>query len=247
MPVKVDDEPIRRRAGRRPKSPAAAVKRTYDESLDEEDEDEEPTPRQEPKRRTLTNIGSGLAVPPPLPHNLTMHDSLEREEICAMLSAARELMRMQRCPYHGPPQNDWPMPGDPRMGGYVYHQGRRLKWNGENELKGKASTPRTPLPSLAQVIQPVTPPHIAAQQYTRFPITPSPHHSPFVPSSMEWQSPFSTAAGRTLISPPMSVGESFNGFSRERQSSFNNADECHTPARHYTGSLFPTPQPDDEA
>jgi hypothetical protein len=64
---------------------------------------------------------------------------------------------------------------------------------------------------------------------------------------MEWQSPFSTAAGRTLISPPMSVGESFNGLSRERQYSFNTADECHTPARQYTGSLFPTPQPDDEA
>jgi hypothetical protein len=240
VPVKPEDEPTKRRPGRRPKSPPVAIKRSFEDDFDE---DEEPPPKQhESKRRAVRSCATGLVFPPPLPYNLDMDQyNVNIDEICSMMSAARELMRLQHCPWDGPPMNDWPIPGDPRLGGVIYHQGRRYKWNGANHLQAKPDTPPPTLPPVAPLIHPTIPP----AHYTRFPITPSPHQSPLVPSSLEFQSPYSTAAGRTLISPPMSLRESFNGFGPERQYSVVTTDECHTPVREYFGSLF-TPQPENE-
>ena len=53
------------------------------------------------KRRTVKHCASGSVTPPPLPSdlNLDAFGSLSSDEICSMLSAARELMRLQRlCP-----------------------------------------------------------------------------------------------------------------------------------------------------
>lgn len=228
---------MKSRPGRKPRTPALSVKRPA------EDEDIDPTTQQHErfpnKRRALKPCASGSINPPPLPSNLNLDafGSLSTDEIPSMLSAARELMRMQRCAFEGPPHNDWPMPGDSSMGGYVNFNGRRYYWNGAGNFVEKPQTPKTPLPSLKQMVE-----SAPTTSYGRFPITPSPHHSPFRAQSYDWSS---SAAAQALISPPMSLRESFNGFGRERQYSVNTVDECRTPIQEmYSGSLFPTPQPE---
>ena len=233
-------EQIKRRPGRRPRSPTFAVKRLPEDDLDDDAyrSKDRPSPN---KRRAIKPCASGEAAPPALQSDINMNDldAIRYEDICPMLSAARELMRLQQCPYEGTPYNEWPAPGDARMGCYIRYNGRRYKWNGANSLTERLEPSKT-LPPLKEIVPPTsTPP------YTRFPMTPSPHQSPFIPSSYDWQGPYSGPAGRTLISPPMSCRESFSGYPRERQYSVATTDECRTPVQEiYSGSLFPTPQPD---
>src|SRR5438046_9909604 len=120
------------------------------------------------------------------------------------------------------------------MGGYVTYKGRSLFCDGCKRLHEKPSTPKTPLPSVKDMVlsAPTT-------SYGRFPITPSPRESPFPVSSYDWHN----VAAQALISPPMSLRDSFNGG--DRHNSVVNTDECRTPVQEsYIGSLFPTPQPE---
>jgi hypothetical protein len=235
-----EQEQTKRRPGRKPRSPTFAVKRSSEEMVETEEMHPSPEGDRLPnKRRLLSPCASGTTNPPNLPSDLNFDKNLTGDEICKMLFAARELMRMQQCSSEGTPQNDWPMPGDPRMGGYLKWNDRRYQWNGDDQLIEK-SPRKTPLPSIKDMVQ-----SIPTQQYTRFPITPSPHQSPRPVSSYDWQHIPSVGTGQTLISPPMSCRESFSGYGRERQYSVNTTDECHTPVQEmYPGSLFPTPQPE---
>ena len=88
------------------------------------------------------------------------------------------------------------------MGGYVNYKGRSFFWNGADNLHEKPSTPNTPLPSVKEMVK-----SAPTTSYGRFPITPSPRESPFPVSSYDWHN----AAAQALISPPMSLRESFNG------------------------------------
>jgi hypothetical protein len=230
-----DEKQMKSRPGRKPRSPSLSLKRPAEE------EDTDPTIQYDrsPKRRHVKPCASGSVSPPPLPSDLKLDafGSLSAYEISSMLSAARELMRMQHCPFEGIPYNEWPMPGHSKMGGFVNYNGRRYYWDGADAFVEKSPTPKTSLPSVKQMVQ-----SVPASSYGRFPITPSPHHSPYPVSSYDWSS---TAAAQALISPPMSLRESFNGFGRERQYSVNNSEECRTPIQEmYSGSLFPTPQPE---
>jgi hypothetical protein len=242
VPDEPEQESVKRRPGRRPRSPVIAPKRSSEEMLED---DSDPTVTEElPKKRPyLTPCTSEKVNPPVLPADLNMdiYGSLTPDEVCVQLIVARELMRLQQCPLDGPSVNDWPPIGDPRMGGYIQYQGRRYKWNGAHSLVEKplTPTPKIPLPPVRDIVKPKSSP-----RQPRFPLTPSPQQSPFAPPAMGWQSPFSTAAGRTLISPPLSVRDSFSGYPRERQSS-NGTEEYGTPMQElYSGSLFPTPQPE---
>jgi hypothetical protein len=243
-PDEPEQESVRRRPGRRPRSPVIAPKRSSEEMLDD---DSDPTVKDElpSKRPNLTQCASGKINPPVIPADLNMdlYGAKSLDEVCTMLIVARELMRYQLCPLDGRPVNDWPPIGDPRLGGYIQYQGRRYKWNGARGLIERPLTPpvpKTPLPPVRDIVRPKPP---SPRQF-RFPLTPSPQQSPFAPPAMDWQSPFSSAAGRSLISPPLSLRDSFNGYPRERQSS-NGTEECGTPMQEvYSGSLFPTPQPE---
>lgn len=217
------------RPGRKPRSPSLSAKRPA-----EEDETDPTTYDRIPrKRRTSKHCASGAATPPPLPSNLNLDTfgSLSFDEICPMLSAARELMRLQHCAPDGTPVNDWPMPGDPKMGGLVNYKGHSLYWDGAEGLREKPSTPKTPLPSVKEMVQ-----SAPTTSYGRFPITPPLRESPFPVAPYDWHNV-------ALISPPMSIRDSFNG--RDRHNSVVNTDECRTPVQEsYIGSLFPTPQPE---
>ena len=228
------------------------VKRPSDEFDDESDDEYiHKTPI---KRIKLAPCASGSVAPPALPSDLDVGflSRYSTEEICAMLSAARELMRMRQCPFNGPPKNEWPMSGDPRMGGYIYINGQRYIWDGADELKLKPEAPAaitaTPAPTTTVLpsIRELTPSKFthSLPSMPRYPITPSPHQSPFTPAPIDFHSPRSTLS-KNLISPPMSVRESFPGHNRDREYSINSNDECRTPIRiAYTGPLFPTPQPE---
>jgi hypothetical protein len=236
VPIEESNEKqLKSRPGRKPRSPSLPVKRP----AEAEDEDIDRTIRHPNKRRALKPCASGIVTPPPIPSDLKLDSfgPLSTEDISSMLSAARELMRLQLCPSEGTPYNEWPEPGDSKLGGSVSYGGRRYFWNGAEKLTEKPTTPKTPLPSVKQMVQ-----SVVTTSYPRFPITPSPHHSPLPTPSYDWSSSTPTHA---LISPPMSIRESFNGFGRERQYSVNNSDECRTPIQEsYSDSLFPTPQPE---
>jgi len=241
IPTPVEDDTIKRaRPGRRPNPPPLIAKRPSNE-LDDEPETlvtRRSERTQSPnKRRVLDRpCASGKKIPPAPSSELNMDEyNFKLEDIPDALSTARELMRMQHCPLDGVPHNDWPMPGDARLGAYITFNGRRYKWNGAAELVPKFVKPTqtTTLPSVADMVQ-TPPPRFGG----RLPPTPSPQQTPFIP---ELQSPFSSAAGRSYVSPPLSLRESFS----ERHHSVIATDECCTPIQlEYTGPLFPTPQPE---
>jgi len=251
LPAEPEEERMKRRPGRRPRSPVyMSTKRSSDQMLEDESD---PVVRNEHlsnKRRSptpcTTPCASGSLAPPKLPSELQMDmfGDLTKAEMCSILSAARELTRLKHCSLQGPPENDWPMVGDSRLGGHVYHRGIRYHWDGASNLVEDPPTPNPAqftLPSVKDLVQPGPSP----KQFVRYPMTPSPRQSPYNPPATGWQSPFSGAAGRTLISPPLSLRESFNGFGRDRQYSVLTTDECRTPIQEvYSGSLFPTPQPE---
>jgi len=231
---------MRRRPGRKPRSSPLPVKRKVEDCTDD---DNHPTPSHETvpiKRRSIKPCASGTGTPPPLPSHLNL-DNFRRysaAEICEMLTAARELERMQYCPLEGTPSNDWPMPGDSRLGGYLKFKGSRYLWNGADQFVEKPHASKTPLPSLKDLVT-----SVATPPYNRFPITPPPVQSPYNTTSYDWQNSAASAAAQTLISPPMSLRESFNG--RDRGYSIATTEECRTPVQElYSGSLFPTPQPE---
>ena len=237
-----EKEQMRRRPGRKPRFPPLPIKRKVEDCTDE---DSHSTPANETvriKRRFAKPCASGIVDPPPLPSNLGVLGQYSAAEICEMLSAARELERMQYCPFEGIPTNDWPMPANSRLGGYLTYKASRYLWNGADQFVEKLPTPKPALPSLKELVHsvPNTP-------YHRFPITPPPVQSPYTASSYDWQSSAANVAAnvaaQTLISPPMSLRESFNGH--DRGYSVATTDECHTPVHEvYSGSLFPTPQPE---
>jgi hypothetical protein len=245
LPTEPEEERMKRRPGRRPRSPNyIPAKRSPDQMLED---DFDPIVRKEHlpnKRRSPPPCASGSLSPPTLPSDLhmDMFGELTKDEMCSILTAARELTRLQQCPFWGLPENEWPIVGDSRLGGHVFYHGHRYKWNGASDLVEDPPTPKQPtLPSVKDLVQPAPSP----KQFIRYPMTPSPRHSPYNPPAAGWQSPFSAAAGRTLISPPLSLRESFSGYGRERQFSVLTTDECRTPIQEvYSGSLFPTPQPE---
>lgn len=232
-----EQEHTKRRPGRKPRSPTFAVKRKSEDLIEN---DERYPPRENDllpnKRRALSPCASGTVSPPELPSNLNIDKSLTNSENCQILRTARELTRMKRCPFEGTPKNDWPMPGDPRMGGHFNCNGRRYRWNGDNQLTDE-SLPRKTLPSIKDIVQPIP----YQQKYTRFPITPSPHQSPRQVSSIDWPQVPPIKIGGPLASPPMSSPGSINGYSRERQHSIITTDEFQ---EVYSGSLFSSPQPE---
>ena len=235
-----EKDQMRRRPGRKPRSSPLPVKRKVEDCTDD---DNHPTPSHETvpiKRRSIKPCASGTGTPPPLPSHLNL-DNFRRysaAEICEMLTAARELERMQYCPLEGTPSNDWPMPGDSRLGGYLKFKGSRYLWNGADQFVEKPHASKTPLPSLKDLVT-----SVATPPYNRFPITPPPVQSPYNTTSYDWQNSAASAAAQTLISPPMSLRESFNG--RDRGYSIATTEECRTPVQElYSGSLFPTPQPE---
>lgn len=240
LPAQPEEERMKRRPGRRPRSPMyMPVKRSPEEMLEDDFDETDMNGYQPNKRRSPPPYASGSLPPPPLPSDLTMDmfGELSKEELCSTLSAARELTRLQYCPFQGPPQNEWPMQGDSRLGGHVWYRGHRYMWNGAADLV--EDPPTTTLPPVKDLVQPAPSP----KQFIRYPMTPSPRQSPYNPPTTGWQSPF--PAGHTLISPPLSLRESFGGHGRERQYSVLTTDECRTPTREvYSGSLFPTPQPE---
>lgn len=234
-------EQIKRRPGRRPRSPTLPVKRLAEDDLDDESDltRNNPPPK---KRPAFESCASGKTLPPRLPSDPNMDDCglLRLDEICPLLTAARELQRLHRCAPEGTPYNDWPAPGDSKLGCTFRYNGHRYMWDGAEGVFEKTGVSKTPLPPLKEIVQPPSTP-----SYIRFPMTPSPHQSPYAPASYDWQGPFPGPASRTLISPPMSCRESFSGSGRERQYSVATTDECRTPVDQvYTGSLFPTPQPE---
>jgi hypothetical protein len=236
----------KRPAGRRPKSPPLLSRKRPSDGLDDESDGDQVYPISN-KRIAYSPCASGSSNPPALPSDVDWSSlgRLSEEDICTMFSAARELMRMRNCPFTGPPKNDWPMPGDPRMGGYVYINRERYKWDGAKELKPRPIVhilPTSTLQSLHELNQPQS--SVPVTQRNRYPITPSPHQSPFAPPPMDCKSPVS-ASSRTMISPPMSVREGFSGYTRDRQYSLNSNDDCRTPIRESYTPLFPTPQPEN--
>jgi hypothetical protein len=218
------------------------MKRPADDEYDVEYHDvPNPTYDRRRMKRRIAPCASGTITPPEIPFDMNI-DHLRPEEICSTLSAARELTRLSQCQPDGAPNNEWPMPQDSRMGGPVMYRGKRYVWDGNDQFvpEFKAQTPRkhAPLPSVKELVD-----FPSRPTYDRFPITPSPRQSPF-PSNMpyDWQ----TTAAAAMISPPMSLRDSFNGLGNERHFSIASADECRTPVHEpYSGSLFPSPQPEN--
>ena len=241
MPTEGEDkDQMRRRPGRKPRSPPLPVKRKVEDCTDD---DNYPNPSHETvpiKRRPIKPCASGTVNPPSLPSNLSL-DGFGRHsaaEFCEMLSAACELERMQYCPFEGIPTNEWPMPGDSKFGGHLKYKGTRYFWNGADKFVEKPQKPKLPLPSVKDLVH-----SVAAPGYPQFPITPPSVQSPYNASAYDWQNSAASAAAQTLVSPPISVRESFNG--RDRGYSIATTDECRTPVQEvYSGSLFPTPQPE---
>ena len=89
-----DEKQMKGRPGRKPRSPSLAAKRPA-----EEDETDPTTYDRIPrKHRTVKHRTSVAMTPPPLPSDLNLDAFvLSCDEICSMLSATRELMRLQHC------------------------------------------------------------------------------------------------------------------------------------------------------
>jgi hypothetical protein len=233
----LEERQAKAKPGRKPRSPPTSTKRPADHQHDVGYHDDRPSI----KRRPVGPCASGTTTPPEIPFDTNV-DQFHAHEVCDALSAARELMRLSQCQPDGVPRNDWPMPNDSRMGGSIIYRGQRYHWDGADqfvpELKAKHPRPQS-LPSVKELVD-----FPSSSNYNRFPITPSPQQSPLGSSlHYDWQN---NAAAQALISPPMSLRESFNGLGQERHFSIPGVDECHTPAQEsYSGSLFPTPQPDN--
>jgi len=233
---------MKAKPGRKPKSPPIAMKRPADDEFDSENLGRAASERPRSKRRLVPPYPSGAITPPEIQFEVDI-DHLRADEVCDALLAARGLIRLSQCQPDGIQHNDWTMPNDSRMGGTIIYKGQRYHWDGADQLVPEYKPHKTQqhqsLPSVKELVDFSSP-----APYNRFPITPSPHQSPF-PSglSYDWQN---TAAAHALISPPMSLRESFNGLVSERHYSIPSTDECRTPVQEsYSGSLFPTPQPEN--
>ena len=218
------------------------MKRPADNEYDSEYHDGATYERPRSKRRVVPFHASSAISTPEIQFDVDM-DHLRADEVCHALSAARGLMRLSQCQPDGIQNNDSPMPNDSRIGGTIIYKGQRCYWDGADQLvpEHKSHKPQQhqSLPSVKELVEFPSP-----APYNRFPITPSPHQSPF-PSGLpyDWQN---NAAAQALISPPMSLRESFNGLGSERHYSVPSIDECRTPVQEsYSGSLFPTPQPEN--
>lgn len=237
------DRQVKAKPGRKPRSLPIAIKRHVDEEYDVDYHDVSRYERPRSKRRNIAPCASVVTTPPEIPFDMNI-DHLRIDEICDALCAARELMRLSKCQPDGVAHDDWPTPNDSRMGGIIIYKGQRYHWDGADQLvpEFKPQTPqhRPSLPSVKELVD-----FPSSTTYNRFPITPSPHQSPFHSGlPYDWQN--NAAAQAALISPPMSLRESFNGLGRERHFSIPAADGCRSPVQEsYSGSLFPSPQPEN--
>jgi hypothetical protein len=224
----------KRRPGRRRKSPPVVAKRSSKEMLNDEGDPTINAEAVSTKRvrrikvstpRYSTPVSTaGIDVDPSTPLSQPPDwDPVDTE-------AALCLVNLRYGPFDRAPQNDEPITESS-------YQGGRHRGNDNTEWVDMTLTPffpMSPLPSFKDIVASGPMP----QRYNHFPITPSPQNSPNPAPSMNWSTPSASAAGPSLISPPLTVRENFMEYPCERRPS-NSTEECRTPIQEdFRGPLF---------